>query len=259
MKLNHIRLATDGECTGPAYAVGDIHGMRALLDRMIAKIDEDSSGDLRALAIFLGDLVNRGPESRQVIERLIEGPARAEQVWIVLRGNHDQLMIEALGGRSPAAFKLWMSKGGVETLESYGVNRADISLQRASRAVPSYHVAFLDSLPCAYIRGSHVFVHAGVDPTIPLMSQSPKTLMNIRESFHRAAHRLPFTVVHGHVPIPSGPLVAPGRIDVDTAAHLTGVLTAVALRPSIPPYFISVRGAPARTNALVRAGEPKSA
>ena len=257
--MTHIRQASAAECLGPAYAVGDIHGMCTLLNRLIAKIEDDSKDDANALVIFLGDLVNRGPQSRQVVERLIEGPRHPGQRWIVLRGNHDQFMIDALGERSASAFETWMSKGGIQTLESYGVDRADISLRRARRAVPAFHIAFLDSLPCAYARGAHVFVHAGVDPGVPLLRQSPDTLLNVRETFHRAAHRLPYTVVHGHVPTPSGPLVAPGRIDVDTGAHLTGVLTAVAIRPSIPLHFISARGASARGAAVFHSGEAKSA
>ena len=221
------------------YGVGDIHGMRGLLDELIALIEADSAiRDDRAVVIFLGDLVNRGPSSRQVIERLIAGPQRNGDVWITLRGNHDQLLIDAVSGKSEAAFRQWMQKGGLETLASYGVSRKDASLSRARRAIPSGHLTFLESLPFSYRAGDHFFVHAGIDPRRPLDRQSEAAMMTIRDPFHRGSHLLPFTVVHGHVPSPSGPLIGPQRIGVDTGAYSSGVLTAVALREGRKPHFI---------------------
>jgi serine/threonine protein phosphatase 1 len=227
------------------YGVGDIHGMRRLLDDLLARIEADA-GDDPAVVVFLGDLVNRGPESRQVLERLIEGPHRRGDRWITLRGNHDQLMLDALSGRNEAAFRRWMQKGGLETLASYGVSRKEASISRARRAIPSSHLAFLDGLPFSFRAGEHFFVHAGIDPRRPLDRQSEEAMMNIREPFLRDSHRLPFTVVHGHVPSPAGPVIAPRRIGVDTGAYASGVLTAVALREGRPPRFIGTTGEPAR-------------
>jgi serine/threonine protein phosphatase 1 len=227
------------------YGVGDIHGMRRLLDELIARIEADASEN-PAVVVFLGDLVNRGPESRQVLERLIEGPHRRDDRWITLRGNHDQLMLDAVAGRSEAAFRRWMQKGGLETLASYGVSRKEASISRARRAIPSSHLAFLDGLPFSFRAGEHLFVHAGIDPRRPLDRQSEEVMMNIREPFLRDSHLLPFTVVHGHVPSSGGPVVAPRRIGVDTGAYATGVLTAVALRESRKPRFLETTGEPAR-------------
>jgi serine/threonine protein phosphatase 1 len=219
------------------YGVGDIHGMRRLLDDLLGRIEGDA-GDDAAVVVFLGDLVNRGPSSRQVLERLIEGPQRRGDRWIALRGNHDQLVLDAVAGKSEAAFRRWMQKGGLETLASYGVGRKEASLSRARRAIPSQHLAFLDGLPFSFRAGDHFFVHAGIDPRRPLDRQSEDDMMTIRDPFLRGSHLLPFTVVHGHVPSPGGPVVAPRRIGVDTGAYASGVLTAVALREGCKPRFL---------------------
>lgn len=222
------------------YGVGDIHGMRAELDRLLEMIDADANSMAReATVVFLGDLVNCGPASRQVLERLIEGPRGCGHRWITLRGNHDQLFIDAIAGKSKAAFELFMRKGGAATLASYGVSRKEASLARARRAVPAEHLRFLESLPFSYVNGDYLFVHAGIDPHRPLDKQSEKAMLTICAPFLREAHRLPCTVVHGHVPSAKGPVVAAGRICVDTGAHATGVLTAVALCEGNPARFLA--------------------
>jgi serine/threonine protein phosphatase 1 len=222
------------------YGVGDIHGMRAELDRLLGLIEADADAASRdATIVFLGDLINRGPSSRQVLERLIAGPERAGHKWITLRGNHDQLFLDAVGGKNETAFQELMRKGGAETLASYGLRKKDATLARARRAVPSDHLRFIESLPLSYASGDFVFVHAGVDPLRPLDRQPEKTLMTIREPFLRNAHLLPYTVVHGHVANPKGPVIASRRICVDTGAHMTGVLTAVAICPKNPARFLS--------------------
>lgn len=221
------------------YGVGDIHGMRGLLDDLIDLIEGDAAtSDERAVVVFLGDLVNRGPSSRQVLERLIEGPQRSGDRWIALRGNHDQLLLDAVSGKSEAAFRQLMQKGGAETLASYGVGRKDASISRARRAIPSEHLRFLDALPFYFQAADHLFVHAGIDPRLPLDQQNEATMMTIREPFLRKSHLLPFTVVHGHVPSANGPVVAPQRIGVDTGAYATGVLTAVVLREGDKTRFL---------------------
>jgi len=229
--------AEAGQVAATHYGVGDIHGMRRLLDDLIGRIEADA-GDDQAVVVFLGDLVNRGPSSRQVIERLMDGPRRRGDRWITLRGNHDQLVLDAVAGKSQTAFRRWMEKGGLETLASYGVSRKEASLSRARRAIPSEHLEFLDGLPFSFRAGEHFFVHAGIDPRRPLDRQSEAAMMTIREPFLRGSHLLPFTVVHGHVPSPGGPVVAPRRIGVDTGAYSSGVLTAVALREGCKPRFL---------------------
>jgi len=237
----------DSHVTTVHYGVGDIHGMRGLLDNLLGSIEADASASHeRATVVFLGDLVNRGPSSRQVLERLIVGPQRRGDRWITLRGNHDQLLLDAVAGKSEAAFRQLMQKGGAETLASYGVGRREASLSRARRAIPSEHLRFLDALPFYFHAGDHLFVHAGIDPQVPLDRQKEAVMMTIREPFLRKSYLLPFTVVHGHVPSANGPVVAPQRIGIDTGAYATGVLTAVALRNGDTPRFLKSIMEPSR-------------
>jgi serine/threonine protein phosphatase 1 len=132
-----------------------------------------------------------------------------------------------------------MRKGGAETLASYGLGKRDASPSRARRAIPGEHLRFLQSLSFSYRSGDYLFVHAGVDPDRPLDQQYVNTMLTVRGAFFRKAHRLRCTVVHGHVPNPRGPVVAPGRIGVDTGAHASGILTAVALCDGAAPRFLS--------------------
>jgi serine/threonine protein phosphatase 1 len=212
------------------YAVGDIHGMDDLLDAMLAAIEGDQSHHAGPHTIvFLGDFVNRGPGSRQVLDRLIAGPQRAGGRWIVLRGNHEQTMLDALTGDDERLFRRWLKRGGTTTLQSYGARGTSISVSRARAMVGKDHLAFLASLPMTHIAGDYLFVHAGVAPGLPLASQPAATLMNIRSPFLKRPHRLPYTVVHGHTPTEGEPLIGPARIGIDTGACFTGILTSIAI------------------------------
>ena len=130
-------------------------------------------------------------------------------------------------------------------MASYGVGRKDASLSRARRAIPSEHLSFLDALPFYFHAGEHLFVHAGIDPQVPLDRQKEAVMMTIREPFLRKSYLLPFTG-HGHVPSANGPGVAPQRIGIDTGAYATGVLTAVALRNGDTPRFLKSITEPSR-------------
>jgi serine/threonine protein phosphatase 1 len=212
------------------YAVGDIHGMDDRLADMIGLIEADAALlDLPATIIFLGDLVNRGTKTRQVIERLMAGPRQAEHRWIVLRGNHEQVMLDAV--TREMRFKRWLKMGGRATLESYGGTRQDETPEGACRLINSAHLVFLAGLPLTHVEGQYLFVHAGVLPGLSLDRQDAETLLTIRGRFLRQPHRLPYTVIHGHTPTNGAPLLGPGRIGVDTGAYFTGVLTAVAIGP----------------------------
>lgn len=235
----NIDAATAGASLAPRvhYAIGDIHGMNNLLGDLLSLIDADAGGEPKTI-VFLGDFVNRGPATKDVFDRLIAGPGDARDRWIVLRGNHEQIMLDALNGADEAPFSRWLQKGGAQTLASYGLGKKDMNLTRARRAVPSEHVRFLDGLPLSHAIAGYLFVHAGIDPHLPLDAQSPETMMTIRLPFQRGAHELPFTVVHGHVPSRYGPVIAPGRIGIDTGACATGVLTAAVIRSGLPPRFL---------------------
>jgi serine/threonine protein phosphatase 1 len=234
-----LHLHADRKDLSLVYAIGDVHGMADLLDALIACIEADAQEAGRpATLVFLGDLINRGPGSRRVIERIMAGPRRPGDRWITLRGNHEQALLDGL--QDSAAFQRFLAKGGVQTLRSYGLVGSRMSLESARAALPREHVDFLAHLPLTYRRGGWLFVHAGVEPGTPVEEQTPEKLMTIRKRFQSGAAQLPFTVVHGHVPSRGKPVVAPGRIGVDTGAVTTGVLTAVALEKKRKPRFLRV-------------------
>jgi serine/threonine protein phosphatase 1 len=245
------RPAPDLEGSGPlTYAVGDVHGRADLLNSMLEAIAKDADSLRRpARVVLLGDLVNRGHQSKDVLDLLLGGPSRPQDEWIVLRGNHDQLMLDALRGGKPAVFVSFLAKGGDATLASYGLTRRRMTLRTAQEAVPAAHLDFLESLPLLYFADQYLFVHAGVEPGKALEQQTAKALMTIRHEFLDKDHGLPFTVVHGHTPTPR-PVLTPFRIGIDTGASSAGCLTAVVLGAGAP-RFLQVRGARAR--ALRRA------
>ncbi len=226
---------------GPLYAVGDIHGMDDLLALILAMIAVDAAG-APATVVFLGDAVNRGPQTRAVLDRLIAGPAESRDRWIVLRGNHEQAMLDALTEAQPTAFSRWLKRGGAATLRSYGGGRKDATPERARALVGRDHLEFLAGRPLMHCEDGHLFVHAGVTPGVPLAEQSPEALMTIRDPFLRKRHRLPYTVIHGHTPTNGQPLLGPRRVGIDTGACLTGVLTAIAIdRTSGAHRFLHAR------------------
>ena len=214
------------------YAVGDIHGRDDLLTEMLGVIGADAtSRGLPSVVVFLGDVVNRGPHTRQVLDRLAGGPTDPNQQWIVLRGNHEQAMLDAMTGGDPASFRRWMKMGGLQSLASYGGTARHATPERARKLIDPAHMRFLAALPLTHVVGEHLFVHAGVEPGVPLRRQRPRKLMSIRGAFLKKPHGLPYMVVHGHTPTTGSPLLGPGRIGVDTGACVTGILTALAIGP----------------------------
>ncbi|MCA3256349.1 MAG: serine/threonine protein phosphatase [Alphaproteobacteria bacterium] len=218
----------------PVYAVGDVHGRLDLLDAMIARIDADRGG-ARPTVVLLGDYIDRGPQSKEVVDRLLDLPDWAD--WVLLRGNHEQAMLEALSDLPQAdrLMRQWLNFGGVETLQSYGVPstllyandfaaiRADINAR-----LPAAHGTFLDGLSMAHRIGDYLFVHAGIRPGIAMAHQDPQDLLWIREEFldNRLDHGA--IVVHGHS-ISAEVVERPNRIGIDTGAYKTGRLTALVL------------------------------
>ena len=215
------------------YAIGDIHGRADLLAVLLATIvkDRESAGRDCSL-IFLGDYVDRGPESRQVIERLLAPPPGFKVCY--LRGNHDHVPLSFLG--DPTRYRFWREYGGEETLLSYGVAppRSDDEkeLREASdrfrQALPAHHFAFLNALELSVQIGDYYFVHAGVRPGIPLDRQIAEDQMWIRDDFLSSSKPFGATIVHGHTPTEK-PVLAAHRIGVDTGAYITGRLTAAVL------------------------------
>lgn len=215
------------------YAIGDIHGRLDLLDGLLEQIvrDEAARGGPASELVFLGDLVDRGPHSAQVIDRLIA--LRAERPGVrVLLGNHEEVFLRAIEGEAKA-LRLFSRIGGEETILSYGVSQqayAEADYDELHRllleAVPAAHRAFLESCEDMVVAGDYVFVHAGVRPGVPLEEQRPSDLRWIREEFLRT--RTPFEkrVVHGHT-ISEEIVDLPHRVGIDTGAYRSGILSAM--------------------------------
>jgi serine/threonine protein phosphatase 1 len=217
------------------YVIPDIHGRDDLLREALTGITARSGGEAGVI-ITIGDYVDKGPESKQVIDRLLSGVAEGWS-FVALKGNHDAMMVQAL--RDPAKMAVWMEKGGDAALASYGGDPA---------AVPQTHVAWLDRLRLVHVDAHRIYVHAGVDPGIPLDRQSETTLLWKRypKGFPEGFGN--FHVVHGHDNYPDGPLLYEGRTNLDTLAWRTGRLTVGVFddaRPGGPVDFIVVRGPPA--------------
>lgn len=218
-----------------AYAVGDVHGRLDLLRGLIREIERDNAArpPARTYLVFLGDLIDRGPDSKGVIDYLL-GPGLDFARPIFLKGNHEEFLLRVLDGEEDAVLD-WLTYGGFECAESYGVSRGSTLnstpaaiVKRLREAVPAAHRAFLDRMADTFRFGDYLFVHAGIRPGLPVDEQSPKDLRWIREGFleSRADHGL--VVVHGHT-IVERPEEHPNRIALDTGAYRSGVLTAIGL------------------------------
>lgn len=217
------------------YVIPDIHGRDDLLSQGLADISAHAQGNTGVI-VALGDYVDKGPESRQVIDRLKSGVAEGWN-FVALKGNHDAMMAEAL--RDPSKMISWMEKGGDTALASYGGDPA---------AVPPSHIAWLDRLRLMHVDAHRLYVHAGVDPELPLDRQNEATLMWKRYPKGFSGGFGELHVVHGHDNFPEGPLLYEGRTNLDTLAWRTGRLTIGIFeddRPGGPVDFIVVRGPPA--------------
>jgi serine/threonine protein phosphatase 1 len=223
-----------------SYAIGDIHGHLDLLVAAHARIaaDRRRTGDHGAPVVHLGDLVDRGPDSRGVIEFLRRG-LEAGAPWQVLKGNHDRMFSIYL--RDPAARDpmlrtafsyLHHGIGGAETLASYGIEavageEADVHADALAR-VPEAHRRFLETRPALWQRGEAIFVHAGLRPGVPLEKQHEDDLIWIRGPFHEHAGDFGGLVVHGHTAI-EAPTHYGNRVNIDSRAAYGGPLTAIVV------------------------------
>ena len=218
------------------FAIGDVHGRLDLLQMLVAAIEEEQQSlpPARPTLVFLGDYVDRGPDSRAVIDRLVERPLPAFE-RVHLRGNHEDWFESFLTDTSVGPS--WLYCGGVETLASYGVHAAPgedesallLTLQaELAAALPESHRAFLRALESYRAIGGYLFVHAGVRPGVPLARQSPDDLYWIRDSFLRASEDHGHVVVHGHTIVNEAEVRA-NRIGIDTGAFVSNVLTCLVL------------------------------
>jgi serine/threonine protein phosphatase 1 len=216
------------------YAIGDIHGRSDLLDRMVEAIARDLKQNpaARSLAVTLGDHIDRGADSRGVLNRLIKNPFPCE--YIPLKGNHEALLESFL--TDPSVGEHWRRLGGLETLISYRVPVRALMMgkdyeqaaQALQAALPATHLQFISSLRKCLSLGRYFLCHAGVRPGIPLERQTEEDLLWIRDQFLQSRADFGKIVVHGHTPVEK-PEVLPNRINVDTGAYMTGSLTCAVL------------------------------
>jgi len=218
------------------YAIGDVHGRVDLLQSLEDRIRDDarSRAESRRVIVYLGDYVDRGYESRAVIDHLLDGEIDGfERVFLM--GNHEEYMIRFLDDSSKA--RGWFANGGIETLMSYGVvaggaGASDNDLARVQAdfraALPDRHKAFLSGLPSLHREGDYVFVHAGIRPGVEIEDQDIEDLHWIRSDFLEDKRDYGVVVVHGHT-ITENPIDRPNRIGVDTGAYASSRLTCAVL------------------------------
>ena len=218
-----------------AYAVGDVHGRLDLLDLLLASIEQDIENrqPRKTLLIFLGDLIDRGPDSKAVVERL--RTFRHPQLRpYFLAGNHEEVLLRVLAGER-GVLANWLQFGGAECLNSYGLDPStlDLTSERGSlaavrRAIPTEHARFITSFGDTLRLGDYLFVHAGIRPGVDLSLQTQSDLRWIRSPFLEDGTDHGQVVVHGHS-ISSAVDERPNRIGIDTGAYRSGVLTALAV------------------------------
>jgi serine/threonine protein phosphatase 1 len=223
------------------YVVGDIHGCVDLLDDLHERIrnDLDRVQPAESQIIYLGDYVDRGPASADVIGRLLASPLK-DMPAIHLKGNHEAMMMAFLKKPEQVGPK-WFAIGGATTVASYGLPwRGGDDLPRLAQELaerlPTAHHDFLASLTPQYRVGEFIFVHAGVRPGVPLDHQVEADLLWIREPFLGSKAYHGAVVVHGHTPI-SRPEEFVNRISIDTGAFFTGILTCLVLEGAQRRYL----------------------
>jgi serine/threonine protein phosphatase 1 len=202
------------------YAIGDVHGRDDLLSRLHGQIAADwhAAPAARAAIVHLGDFIDRGPDSAAVLERVAGPPPIPGAAAITLRGNHEAMMLEAVGpGATQQDLALWLMNGGLATQRCY------------PQGVPERHLALIREMRLTWEAGDYLFVHAGIDPRQPLDAQTEASMLWIREPFLSWPGTLPKVVVHGHTPSQL-PQIRANRIGIDTGAVAGGPLTCLVLQ-----------------------------
>ena len=190
------------------YAIGDIHGCLGALDQLLTKIAPRPEDEL----VFVGDYIDRGPQSREVVDRLLALPHRC----VFLMGNHERMLLDFLAGEEE---DIYLENGGRATLASYGGDPDHI---------PAAHLAFFHSLRPMYETPDYLFVHAGIRPMVPMAEQGAHDLIWIRHEFFKFIGKYPKPVIFGHTPLRQV-LMADDRIGIDTGCVFGGKLTSVKL------------------------------
>lgn len=235
-RSHHVPLVPDGS---RIYAIGDVHGRADLLAALHDQIrtDGEAHPDHRKVLIYIGDYVDRGMESREVIDLVLDHEPPGFEV-VPLKGNHEALMLDFF--EDAGNDEIWIGNGGKATLYSYGImfdggltieDGYDRVRHRFREALPERHLKFLKSLRNTHIEGDYLFVHAGICPGLPLAEQEESELLWIRDEFLASSADHGKVVVHGHSISRSWePEVMKNRIGIDTGAFVSGVLTCVVLQ-----------------------------
>ena len=218
-----------------AYVIGDIHGRLDLLEDLLGKIHAELQHRhaAKTLLVFLGDLIDRGPNSAQVVERL-RNYKREGVETVFLLGNHEEVLLRVICGDGDLGAK-WMQFGGLQCLESYGIDAAELRERRsdeiielARSLIPESHIKFIKGFFDSWRFGDYLFVHAGIRPGVRLELQRRADVRWIREPFLSDERDHGALIVHGHT-ISDKIDERPNRIGIDTGAYRTGVLTALAI------------------------------
>jgi serine/threonine protein phosphatase 1 len=241
-----------GKAGARAYAIGDIHGRLDLLDLLLEQVEADIAKrpPRRNFVIFLGDLIDRGPDSAGVVERLLHyRPSYARPIF--LAGNHEEVLLSMIAGEK-GILPSWMKFGGVQCARSYGLDPdalrvldEDAALQLLRAKVPRAHVEFLGSFADTFRFGDYLFVHAGIRPGIAVEEQDRHDLRWIREPFLSDAKAHGLIVVHGHT-IVERVEERPNRIAIDTGAYHSGILTALAVEDDRRWFLAAEKGSKAQ-------------
>ena len=232
------------------YAIGDVHGRLDLVDELLGRIEDDITDRPveTAAVVFLGDLIDRGPDSAGVVERLQSlhsFPAKT----LFLLGNHEEFLLRALAGE-PGVAHDWLGFGGDTCAESYGIAPSTLQAMDEQRiatilraAIPAAHLTFLKTFGDTFAFGDYLLVHAGIRPGVPIEQQQPSDLRWIRQPFLSDAHDHGCMVIHGHT-ISDGVDQRLNRIGIDTGAYRTGILTAAVIEED-DLHFLATGARPA--------------
>jgi len=230
------------------YIIADLHGRFDLLEKALDRIEADSPEG--GTVVFTGDYIDRGPQSKQILNKLIKGPVNPNWKWVNLMGNHERFMIDAYAGHGEDFWILY--NGGYATTRSYGVRNS--SENAAFKYFPEEHIIWLMSLPLYYNDGKRMFVHAYVDPTIDIKFQNEDVLVwhlyepyTIDVGYWDNDLNKWLYVVHGHHQFEDGPLIFENRANFDTLAWYTGRLVVGVFdddKEGGPIKTLEIKGAP---------------
>lgn len=225
----------------PFWAIGDIHGRADLLEQAESIMLREAPG---IPAVFVGDYVDRGPDSATVLQLLSSGSEDGDQPIICLMGNHEQMLLDFLDHPERSGPR-WLRNGGVATMQSFGISGADAAASPDELAGMAHALlgamgtdllAWLRARPLFWQSGNIGVVHAGADPAAPLAEQKPKALLFGHPEFMRKSRRDGLWILHGHT-ITRKPNAEAGRIAIDTGAYATGRLTCALIQEGKPKFF----------------------